>query len=73
MKSVSKEISEEIHLYPKFMKSINCGYIVLFSEQGVGMVVHQEEKASGDKVGDYSNDWIMSNFKVYTGTLTQSN
>ena len=55
--------------YPKLMKSVINGLIVLFHGPSKGMVV-ANGKTSQSKVGDYSEVWGMQYFEPYYGTVS---
>ena len=55
--------------YPKLMHS-DKGRIVLFTERGVGVLLNE---TGFDEAGHHSDEWSMSNFKDYDGSITLQN
>ena len=57
--------------YPCFMESDK--YIVLFQEEGQGMVAHVKMDVPRDaysfRVGDYINSWAYGDFKPFKGEV----
>lgn len=56
--------------YPRLMKS-NKGSIVLFTRSKVGSVIKESDN-SGFSLGEHSNDWLMSEFTQFYGSVTLS-
>lgn len=56
--------------FPKMM-SANTGLIVLFTEPGVGMVIHPD-KGGFHSVGTTHGSWAMVDFTDYHGSVTLS-
>lgn len=62
----------KVHQYPKKGSTV----YVLFEKPGCGTPVHiipGENGACGDKVGQYSSNWVESVFSVFSGSITLSN
>jgi hypothetical protein len=72
MKSQIVEVgSKKVLDFPKLMQGKMSGVIVLFNQVKVGQVVCGE--CCGHKIGDYANEWCMSKFKDFNGTIKLSN
>lgn len=56
--------------WPKLMTN-NNGLVVLFTEPGIGTVVHKGGSAS--YMGEHYKDWAMKYFRTYNGTVTLEN
>jgi len=56
--------------YPKIMKSKNSGLVVLFSKSELGTVILGNELHD---CGEFSDDWDMSSFTDFDGSITLSN
>ena len=70
MKSAIKDETNNLD-YPKLMKSKTDKRVVLFTERGEGVVVHE---ASGFyKLGSFVSGWDMDCFVNYQGTVELSN
>jgi hypothetical protein len=70
MKSV-KTNKEPRKNFPKLMTSRHTGSVVLFTKKGVGTVVHTG--TSNNVMGDVSQDWDMSAFVDFNGSVCLEN
>lgn len=74
MKSVkiTNDFKGEIK-YPMLMTAHNSSgaIVVLFKEQNYGTVVYSERR--GQPIGHYSEDWDMSGFFPFDGTIQLTN
>ena len=61
------EVKPPLHAYPKLMKSTTTGNIVLFSGHGVGTLLSQGITRD---IGDWRDDWVMTNFENFHGSVT---
>ena len=69
----NKKVEQAEKPFPKLMISeILTTTIVLFSKQGLGVVVNQSPSTS-IKLGDFSEVWSMDAFKDFDGKVTLSN
>ena len=72
MKSRIKEAeSREEIPFPKMMKSIGSGNIVLFTKLGEGVMVHRCDGPTG--LGEYDRLWSMPRFEDFDGEVTLKN
>lgn len=76
MKSELIEKNTETPRFPKLMIS-NTGDVVLFSEEGAGMVVYgpigYDEDEDRYNEGYYCETWLMDRFKDFNGEIKLSN
>ena len=63
--------SKKVLPFPKLMKSIDTNVIVLFYKPKEGQIVNGE--SYGHKVGFFLNEWNMTYFKDFNGTINLSN
>lgn len=68
-KIVDKEIEKKSE-YPCLMKSINNGYVVLFTGHSNGIVVFS---SFNYPIGHKSSCWDMTCFTFFNGTIELSN
>ena len=54
--------------FPKLMK--NSMYVVLFTKEGCGTIVHKMELGGAHTVGNHHTDWSMKHFKDTDETVT---
>jgi hypothetical protein len=72
MKSkIVKVESKKVLNFPKLMILTDMSRIVLFSQEGIGLVVW--DKCFKKTIGDYSNNWAMRVFRDFEGTVKLSN
>ncbi len=71
MKVEVKEKTEKEIEYPCLMKS-DDGMTVLMTSDKVGIVIIDRLDCDWN-VGYYHNDWTMSRFKLFNGSVTLSN
>jgi hypothetical protein len=64
---VGKKVGTE---FPKLMKGLVTGIVVLFVKPRVGTVV---AKGGSYKIGEYENEFIMSKFEDFNGKLILKN
>ena len=57
--------------YPVIMKSKISGMIVLFSDEGAGVVL--KRTGLNYDVGEYSNEWVMSTFEKFDDVISMQN
>jgi len=57
------------NLYPKLMISKNTNTIVLFENDGNGVVVYVDDNCDVHKLGEFNDEWIMSSFLPWNGTI----
>ena len=73
MKSNVKKVSEVILDFPKLMVS-DAGRVVLFTDYDKGMLVGSTRKINAmEEIGYYSDNWCLSNFKDFKGSITLEN
>lgn len=70
IKATVTEVKPQLHAYPKLMKSVTTGNIVLFSSEGVGTLLSQGVTRD---IGDFRDEWLMENFEDYHGAVTLKN
>lgn len=68
---IPEETKKELP-FPKLMIAED-GKIVLFFSDKVGTVIDLGDNNSGDRIGEYSNDWHMNSFQDFYGSIIMSN
>jgi hypothetical protein len=70
----TEQTNEKQPEFPKLMKSVNSGVIVLFSDKQCGTVLTLSEKVVSDyPVGKYATDFIMTMFEDYNESVIIKN
>lgn len=69
MKVTLKGETEKGKEYPFIGVTNNEKLIVIFSEEGIGIVIGGSDYG----LGHLSDDWSMNNFKPFKGTVTLEN
>ncbi len=60
--------------YPCLMVSVDSdSLVILMTKSGEGMIVSGRGDSFYSTAGNYTNGWVMSNFKPYEGKITLEN
>lgn len=70
--TLNEDLTVAIATYPFLGVSRKNKTIVLFTDPCVGVCVYAS-KTSGSDLGEFSDDWDMDCFELYTGTITLEN
>ena len=70
--TITADCGEQGIEYPCLRFDPSDGEVVLFTEESEGTTVHGGTRLI-DRSGHYSDDWDMSLFKPFNGTITLTN